>query len=127
MRDMITDKTYKALKILSAATWERPMHAKDFALLLWGNDPSKEYLFNSNTNTGNGACSGKKAWLCAGSLLSKLTKRGLVHRFARNKEEWHGYLLTEKGKQAIKEYESKQNNQKSPSPTDGGRTEKDAR
>lgn len=104
---MITDKTYKALKILSTATWERPMHAKDFALLLCGSDPSKEHLFNAHTNTGNGACSGKKAWLCAGSLLSKLSKRGLAYRFVRNREEWHGYLLAEKGKQAIWEYESK--------------------
>lgn len=102
----ITDKTYKALSILSSALWDRPMSAKEFAKRLWGDDQDKQYLFEAHSNTGNGACAGKKAWLCAGSLLGRLRKKGLVR--------WSslvicsGYVLTDKGKQAIKEYE--QNN-----------------
>ena len=32
------------------------------------------------SNQGNGATSGKAAWLCAGSYLAKLEKLGLVSR-----------------------------------------------
>ena len=75
---MITAKTYKALKILEHTRNLRVMTAKDFALAFWGNDESKQYLFTAVSNSGNGACSGKKAWLCAGSYLSALYKRKLV-------------------------------------------------
>lgn len=102
----ITDKTYKALSILSSASWDRPMSAKEFAKRLWGDDQDKECLFNAHTNSGNGACAGKKAWLCAGSLLGRLRKKGLVSQLSS--VIWSGYVLTDKGKQAIKEYE--QNN-----------------
>lgn len=58
---MITEKTYKALKILAARTnWNTPIMAKEFAWLLWGDEPDKRYLFEAHTNTGNGACAGKK-------------------------------------------------------------------
>lgn len=102
----MTNRTYKALKVLESASWNRPMSAKEFAKRLWGNDPDKEYLFNAHTNCGNGACAGKKAWLCAGSLLGRLRKKGLVSRSSL--VIWSGYVLNDKGKQAIKEYE--QNN-----------------
>lgn len=102
----MTYKTYKALSILSSASWDRPMSAKEFAKRMWGDDPDKKYLFNAHTNTGNGACAGKKAWLCAGSLLGRLRKKGLVSRSSL--VIWSGYVLNDKGKQAIKEYE--QNN-----------------
>lgn len=99
----MTYKTYKALSILSSTLWDRPMSAKEFAKRLWGDDPDKQYLFEAHSNTGNGACAGKKAWLCAGSLLGRLRKKGLVSQ--SSSVIWSGYVLTDKGKQAIKEYE----------------------
>ena len=103
MRSMITDNEYKVLKILSGRKWDFPICPRDLALELWSNDPSKEYLFNANTNTGNGACSGKKAWLCAGSLAGKLIKKGLAERVYIG---WSvRYRITAKGLRKIEEYE----------------------
>lgn len=103
---MITAKTYKALKILEHTRNLRVMTAKDFALAFWGNDESKQYLSTAVSNSGNGACSGKKAWLCAGSYLSALYKRKLV--VWRPRCDYHptGYSITNDGLRAIKEYET---------------------
>ena len=69
-------KTKKALAILR----DHPgITANGFAAL-YSTNPSQESLFTAVSNQGNGACAGKKAWLCAGSLLGKLAKRGLVRR-----------------------------------------------
>ena len=103
---MITEKTYKALKLLAAWTnWNTPIMAKDFAWLLWGDEPDKRYLFEARTNTGNGACVGKKAWLCAGSLLGKLSKQGLAKSVIIGCK--YGYCITSKGKDEIMKYEEK--------------------
>lgn len=104
---MITEKTYKALKILEPTkNYSVVMSAFVFANHFWGNDPEKQYLFTATTNSGNGASSGKKAWLCAGSYLSKLAKKKLV-RWTPSLEGYHGtgYQITSHGLQAIKEYE----------------------
>lgn len=62
--------------------------------------PEQEYLFSAASNQGNGACRGKKAWLCAGSLLGKLCKLGLVYRnFDRYGSM--GYHLTANGRAAL--------------------------
>lgn len=79
--------------------------AKDFAWLLWGDEPDKRYLFEARTNTGNGACVGKKAWLCAGSLLGKLSKQGLAKSVIIGCK--YGYCITSKGKDEIMKYEEK--------------------
>lgn len=102
---MITEKTYKALKILAARTnWNTPIMAKEFAWLLWGDEPDKKYLFEAHTNTGNGACAGKKAWLCAGSLLGKLSRQGLAKSTVIDDYKY-GYCITSKGREEILKYE----------------------
>jgi len=106
---MITDKTYKALKILEPTKdYSVVMSAFVFANHFWGDDPEKQYLFTAMTNNGNGATASKKAWLCAGSYLSKLAKKGLV-RWQPSLKGYHstGYQITSKGLETIKEYETK--------------------
>lgn len=107
---MITAKTYRALKLLEhTQRFDKVMTAHDFALAFWGNDADKEYLFTAVSNSGNGACSGKKAWLCAGSYLSALYKRGLTRWRPRCDYHPTGYEITKAGMQAIKEYELQNN------------------
>ena len=73
---MITPKQAKALAILR----DHPGCTANTFAALYFTDASQETLFTAVSNQGNGACAGKKAWLCAGSLLGKLTKKGLVRR-----------------------------------------------
>ena len=104
---MITEKTYKALKILAPTIdFSVVMSALVFAQKFWGNDPEKQSLFTAVSNCGHGAASSKKAWLCAGSYLSKLAKKKLV-RWTPSLNGYHGtgYQITSHGLQAIKEYE----------------------
>ena len=76
MKESLTPKQAKALSILR----EHPgVTAHGFAALYF-TDPSQKTLFTAVSNQGNGACAGKKAWLCAGSILGKLAKKGLVRR-----------------------------------------------
>ena len=104
--NMITEKTYKALKVLEKTNTLKTMTANSFAILLWGMDESKSYLFTAVSNGGNGACSGKKAWLCAGSFLGRLAKKGLVHWQPRIQGACSaGYAITQAGRDAIAEYE----------------------
>ena len=72
---MLTQKQIKALQILEQ--YPGGLTARQFAQLYF-TDKEHEYLFTAVSNQGNGACAGKKAWLCAGSLLGKLAKKGLV-------------------------------------------------
>lgn len=103
---MITEKTYKALKVLEKTTHKYPMPANGFAIALWGDDEDKKYLFTAVSNGGHGGAAGKKAWLCAGSLLGKLAKKGLVKWISRAfSGTYTGYMITTTGKQAIEEYE----------------------
>lgn len=73
---MLTPKQAKALDILR----NNPGCTANTFVALYFTDPSQESLFTAVSNQGNGACAGKKAWLCAGSLLGKLAKKGLVRR-----------------------------------------------
>ncbi len=60
-----------------------------------------EYLLSAVSNQGEGACAGKKAWLCAGSYLSRLAKTGLVmKRFTRSGKSL--YAITEKGQRLLR-------------------------
>lgn len=72
---MLTDKQRKALRILR----DHPnIPAKAFAGFYF-DTPEHQYLFTASSKSGNsGNCRGKKAWLCAGSLLGKLCRQGLV-------------------------------------------------
>lgn len=103
---MITPKTYRALKILEAASFAVPMTANTFALHYWGKDKQLSYIFTAYSSGGNGSQAGKKAWLCAGSYLSKLRGRGLVKwRCRYSTKTTTGYYLSDKGREAIRGYE----------------------
>lgn len=76
MKESLTPKQAKALAILR----DHPGCTANTFAALYFTEPSREFLFTAVSNQGNGACAGKKAWLCAGSLLGKLAKKGLVRR-----------------------------------------------
>lgn len=83
---IITPKTRKALEILR----DHPgITANRFAQEYF-TGAEHEYLFTAVSNQGEGACAGKKAWLCAGSLLGRLRKRGLAAPAPySNPPQWH--------------------------------------
>ena len=103
IKESLTPKQAKALSILR----EHPgVTAHGFAALYF-TDPSQETLFTAVSNQGNGACAGKKAWLCAGSLLGKLAKRNFVAAVPYSNPR--RFYLRENGKLAIQDYENKKN------------------
>ena len=105
---MITINTYNALKILEKTSPVSPMAARQFAFLLWGDNEQYKYLFTSVSCGDNGAVSGKKAWLCAGSILGKLAKQGLVKWTPTREGHYRtGYFLTNLGRQELTQYESR--------------------
>ena len=97
----ITPKTRRALEVLADAN--DPLHgmtANTFAAQYYSGTEN-EYLLSAISNQGEGACAGKKAWLCAGSYLARLAKQGLVHRrFTRDGKAL--FSITEKGREALK-------------------------
>ena len=102
---MIAEKTYKALKALENGTYSHGINARAVAVSLWADDAEHKYLFSACSKQGNGACRGKKAWLCAGSIIGKLRKRNLVHYDS----QCTAYYLTQAGRNAIAEYELQNN------------------
>ena len=94
---ILSIKQSKALRILS----EHPdITASQFGRLYF-DGPEYEYLHTAVTNQGNGACIGKKAWLCAGSFLAKLERQGLALKWFTSSGLCL-FRLTEKGKEANK-------------------------
>jgi hypothetical protein len=86
----VTDTMIKALKIVRD---HKDLRATSFALTMWPESP----MHNKVSNTGNGACKGKASWLCGGSYLKKLEKKGLIRcRIMDDK-----YTLTEIGKEIL--------------------------
>ena len=99
----LTEKKAKALRLLR----ETPgMTAMAFAVRYF-DGPENEVLFTAVSNQGNGACAGKKAWLCAGSLLGKLCKQGLVWRKPFSNPGV--FALSEIGREALDSYENNKN------------------
>lgn len=94
-------KSIKALHILKA---HPDIPAKAFARFYF-DDPKYEYLFTASSNNGHGNSRGKKAWLCAGSLLGRLVKKGYVER-TFHKDGSVRFKLTKKGLQYLSEHES---------------------
>lgn len=97
----MTETQYRILKIIGSGTYNHGINAKAIAYTLWRDDPEHDYLFTACSKQGNGACRGKKAWLCAGSLVGKLRKKKLVD-YDRH---CTGYILKPAGRQAINDYE----------------------
>ena len=96
----ITEKKAKALRILR----EKPgITAREFAVRYF-DAPENEILFTAVSNQGNGACAGKKAWLCAGSLLGKLYRQGLVWKNLYSNPSV--FALSEIGWKALDAYEN---------------------
>lgn len=89
---MISKTCLKALKILKDTDYFKPMRPGQFALKMW---PDSD-MHTKVKNTGNGATTGKGAWLCGGSYLSKLQKKGLVHQIDFQ------YYISYEGKQELK-------------------------
>lgn len=96
---MITQNEYKALRILQKTGIEG-ITANGFAARYF-TEPKHEYLFTAVSNQGNGACAGKKAWLCAGSYLGRLVKKGLVRKSIPRDAGACRFIITQKGENAL--------------------------
>lgn len=99
---ILTKKQIKALAILNISDG---LTASKFAVRYF-DEPRHAYLFTAMSNQGNGACAGKKAWLCAGSFLAKLKKDG--YAYVNLNEDGPGrYRITALGKLFLKACEKK--------------------
>lgn len=91
---MITEIQYKALCLVR----DNPgIQARYFARYMWPDSG----MHTKSSNQGNGACHGKAAWLCGGSFLGKLRKKGYLKNLSNE--------ITSEGKEAITEYEKAKN------------------
>lgn len=95
----MTARQFEALKILHKTTYDNPIRAREFAKKFWPDHNMHVKVLN----TGNGACSGKAAWLSAGSYLAKLRKLGWVSGLTKYDG---GYRITQKGINAFIEEQS---------------------
>lgn len=91
-KPLLTKAQFKALGILCNTAYFNEMSARNFAEAMWGDTDTN--MFKSVKNTGNGACSGKAAWLCAGSYLGRLRKKGWIYSTI----DPTGYYITTEGK-----------------------------
>ena len=70
----MTPTQKRALEILADSSYDKPIGAREFAQKMWPDS----LMHTKVKNTGNGACTGKGAWLCGGSYLAKLRIKNLV-------------------------------------------------
>ncbi len=91
----LTNAQLKALKILSATSYSNPISAAGFAEKMW---PDSN-MHTSSKNQGHGATTGKAAWLCGGSYLAKLKKKGWIYICG---DYLNRFYISQKGKEAIK-------------------------
>jgi hypothetical protein len=89
----MTPSQIKALTILKDTSYSKPFQAAEFALKMW---PDSD-MHRKTSNQGNGACVGKAAWLCAGSYLGKLYKKGWIATCLYP----GGYYITSNGRAAL--------------------------
>lgn len=90
----MTDFELKALMTIQA---HPGITASRFAELLW----PESYMHKKSSNQGNGACTGKAAWLTAGSYIGKLRKKYLVEYAQDQWGFFRGYRLSTKGKELL--------------------------
>ena len=90
---MLTPNAYNILKLLEKGTYYEGICAKWISWKLWGGNPETEHLSYT-----------RKGWLCVGSYIGKLRKKGLVDY----DKHFTGYYLTNEGKKTVKEYEQKE-------------------
>lgn len=98
MPKTLTPKRRKSLEILNAHPGITARAFGDF----YFDQPEHEYLFTASSKQGNGACRGKKLWLCAGSLLGRLIQAGLVRNYI-SRDGKVTFYLTAEGEQALKQ------------------------
>jgi hypothetical protein len=87
----MSDSLKKALRILSnhpAITYS------GFAEKMWPDNP----MHQKASNGGHGSQRGKAAWLCAGSYLAKIQKKGYFYTLLNGE-----FRLTQLGKDALRE------------------------
>ena len=87
---MITSKAYNILKLLEKGTYYDGICAKWISWRIWKDDAERQYLAYT-----------RKGWLCVGSYIGKLRKKGYVD-YDKN---FNGYYLTNLGKEKIREYD----------------------
>lgn len=92
----MTETQFKALTILKDTTWGKGYSAAGFAEKMW---PDSN-MHKSSKNTGNGSCRGKAAWLCGGSYLAKLRKKGWIAVYG---EFLNRFYLSFDGRKALEE------------------------
>ena len=96
----LTKAQEKALDILKdTSRFGKHFSASGFASLMWPDST----MHTKVSNTGNGATKGKGAWLCAGSYLNKLKKKGYVDCCGEYLNRW---FITEVGKSELKNTQS---------------------
>lgn len=84
----------QALRILEHTSYEADMGLRQFAETLWPDST----MHTSVKNTGNGATSGKAAWLVAGSYLAKLEKKGWIRK---NRDSAVRVYISREGKRLL--------------------------
>lgn len=95
---MLTEKQARALKTVAECTGRLGITPAFFAQTYF-DTPEHRHLLTAVSNTGNGACMGKKAWIAAGSVLGRLARSGLL------RHTWGHYSLSEKGREELAEWE----------------------
>ena len=103
---MLTDKQAKAIRILR----DNPYITANRFAMLYFDTPEHEYLFTAVSNQGNGACAGKKAWLCAGSLLGRLKKQLYVD--STKHDDPTRFYATAVGRVMLNKYDDHHNTKK---------------
>ncbi len=92
----ITEKQRQALQILK----ENPgISAGDFAEKMWPENP----MHREHSNGGNGCQPGKAGWLCGGSYLGKLIKKGLAKKGPYHIKE-RGFYISRLGTAHLEEF-----------------------
>lgn len=92
--------------ILVIGRHERGINAAGFAEAMW----PEANMHVKSSNGGHGAARGKAAWLCGGSYIGRLRKKGWVRYKNLLNGTWDGYVLTQEGRllfeQIVKEEEN---------------------
>lgn len=92
----MTDAQYKALTILKDTnlSLNKTMGAAGFATKMWEGSG----MHTKHSNGGNGCQVGKAAWLCGGSYLAKLRKKGLT---GVTGPRFNEHYITRKGREEL--------------------------
>lgn len=103
---MLTKFQVKALTIIRD---NEGIRARSLSEKLWPDSPAHKRSYKGGANS---SCTGKGAWLSAGSYVGRLMKKGWVrihliytHRYGRWGHYNDGYEITAEGKRVLTEAE----------------------